>query len=1019
MPENASIILSDSASDDPFDDDDNAAIAKLLTDNVNNGSSTYTYEELTHNDHGSSPPSIASSINHDNVSTIIYPTNMQVRDYQLTTVQYALFANVLCAIPTGLGKTFIASTVMLNFFNWTTSNMKIIFMAPTRPLVSQQIKAFVQITGISMLYADILLDKLKKNRGAIWDAKRVFFATPQVVENDLKSGLLDPNSIALLVIDEAHRSKGNYAYTNVVKFLNRFNTSFRVLALTATPGADIESIQAVVENLNIQHIELRTESDEDIAKYIKTKEIEKLDCPPNDDILFIVQLLSDAIAPILEKANDSGIYDIKDPAKINHFMAMEKSQKVIKNPSLSEGLKWSYFFILQLLGVVGQCLRRIHIYGINTFYNYFKDKCLEFTTKYDNKKSTNKMAASFYYHKNISHIKQHVQSLLKKDESQTEKVKGTFSHTKLEHMVEELTAYFSSPSTTANSSAIIFTELRESALEIVRVLENANTFGVDSKKNLLRPHIFIGQSKEKDKFDQDAYLDKIKPKRKKKNNQTEVETNAKSTKTKAKSKSTTQDRPADRLGSSEHAQAKGMNQKTQKELIENFKKGTYNILVATSIGEEGLDIGEVDLIVCFDSTQSPIKNIQRMGRTGRKRDGRVLLLFSSNERTKFESAMGRYEWIQSQIRNSDNSLEYYTPPANTNNNRIVPSNVEPQLEMKFIEIPAENESLLKDSDIVDDDEFLKLATQTVQGKSQAKRKAATKSKTSGKGKGKGNVDDKQSRLDKKFFLPANPQLGFRPVSTLVLKKINGKPANSSANASSVSLSVDAGDASIDLTNDEDFEERETKSVKGNIDIDINAEDLDVDLGSDFEVEKTDAATEKNVRADSKGLEKGKGEENFTMTAHKPLHLQPTANRMKGSTKNNESKGGDDDGGGGSNKAVINFDDFSDDEFSEVSFSEIVKNAVSSKQKESSSPTMAPIPTPLAASAQSAGSPVPVKRSFCDLSSDVFSDDFDDDELLSALEQNQVSFASAIGSAPSPEQEQEQETGLRPAKRTHH
>ncbi|CAI7246192.1 CGH_1_collapsed_G0027640.mRNA.1.CDS.1 [Saccharomyces cerevisiae] len=69
----------------------------------------------------------------------------------------------------------------------------------------------------------------------------------------------------------------------------------------------------------------------------------------------------------------------------------------------------------------------------------------------------------------------------------------------------------------------------------------------------------------------------------------------------------------------------------QKEVIHNFKKGEYNVLVCTSIGEEGLDIGEVDLIICYDTTSSPIKNIQRMGRTGRKRDGKIVLLFSSNE----------------------------------------------------------------------------------------------------------------------------------------------------------------------------------------------------------------------------------------------------------------------------------------------------------------------------------------------------------------------------------------------------
>ena len=44
------------------------------------------------------------------------------------------------------------------------------------------------------------------------------------------------------------------------------------------------------------------------------------------------------------------------------------------------------------------------------------------------------------------------------------------------------------------------------------------------------------------------------------------------------------------------------------------------------MGEEGLDIGEVDLIVCFDAQSSPIRLVQRMGRTGRKRSGRIVIL---------------------------------------------------------------------------------------------------------------------------------------------------------------------------------------------------------------------------------------------------------------------------------------------------------------------------------------------------------------------------------------------------------
>ena len=77
----------------------------------------------------------------------IYPTNYPIREYQFDIVQKALFHNTLVTLPTGLGKTFIAAVVMYNFYRWYPQG-KIIFMAPTKPLVAQQIDACYNIMGI-------------------------------------------------------------------------------------------------------------------------------------------------------------------------------------------------------------------------------------------------------------------------------------------------------------------------------------------------------------------------------------------------------------------------------------------------------------------------------------------------------------------------------------------------------------------------------------------------------------------------------------------------------------------------------------------------------------------------------------------------------------------------------------------------------------------------------------------------------------------------------------------------------
>jgi Fanconi anemia group M protein len=77
--------------------------------------------------------------------------------------------------------------------------------------------------------------------------------------------------------------------------------------------------------------------------------------------------------------------------------------------------------------------------------------------------------------------------------------------------------------------------------------------------------------------------------------------------------------------------SKGLKQADQLRLLEDFKAGRCNTIVATSVAEEGLDIGEVDLIICFDAHGSAIRLVQRMGRTGRKRDGKVVLLVTEGK----------------------------------------------------------------------------------------------------------------------------------------------------------------------------------------------------------------------------------------------------------------------------------------------------------------------------------------------------------------------------------------------------
>ena len=169
----------------------------------------------------------------ETIDSWIFPTNYEVREYQRSIVESALFRNTMVTLPTGLGKTFIGAVVMYvlatcwrvchsvssrgggwnryNFYRWFPRG-QVIFMAPTRPLVTQQLTACYSIVGMpehdtAMLQGNVPASK----RAHLWRERRVFFCTPQTMVNDMKRGLVDLKRVVCLVVDEAHRAAGNYA----------------------------------------------------------------------------------------------------------------------------------------------------------------------------------------------------------------------------------------------------------------------------------------------------------------------------------------------------------------------------------------------------------------------------------------------------------------------------------------------------------------------------------------------------------------------------------------------------------------------------------------------------------------------------------------------------------------------------------------------------------------------------------------------------------------------------------------
>ena len=74
----------------------------------------------------------------------------------------------------------------------------------------------------------------------------------------------------------------------------------------------------------------------------------------------------------------------------------------------------------------------------------------------------------------------------------------------------------------------------------------------------------------------------------------------------------------------------GLKQKKQIETVQRFRDGVTKALIATRVGEEGLDISEVNLVIFYDNVPSSIRFVQRKGRTGRKDRGRLVVLIAKN-----------------------------------------------------------------------------------------------------------------------------------------------------------------------------------------------------------------------------------------------------------------------------------------------------------------------------------------------------------------------------------------------------
>lgn len=475
---------------------------------------------------------------------LIKDKSIERRSYQVSVAATALMRNTLVVLPTGLGKTIVAAFVIGSRLHNTGG--RAVFLAPTKPLVEQHAVFLRRVLNLDEEEIISLSGETPpEKRIELWSSASIIVSTPQVVENDIIAGRIDLQDVAHLTIDEAHRAVGNYAYVFITrKYFEQSKTPL-VLAITASPGSDVERIQEVMENLGIDDIEIRTEFDEDVKAYIHQKEIQwiKVEMPP--ELKKVRQLFQDVLKSRYKRLRDLDIdLDIENSSK-KELLAL---QETLQAEAVETGDS-RYYEAVSIVAEVMKIMHAIELIetqGLDSLKQYLKKLMSEARSK-GSSKAARKVAQDTTFRSAIMKA-----SSCKVDHPKLQKLK--------EFVREELNE-------NPDSRIIVFSNFRDTAELLSKELDNMEEVSVSK---------FIGQAR--------------------------------------------------------RANEKGMGQKQQIEILDRFREGEINVLVSTSVGEEGLDIPATDLVIFFEAIPSEIRAIQRRGRTGRSRKGKIIVLITKGTR---------------------------------------------------------------------------------------------------------------------------------------------------------------------------------------------------------------------------------------------------------------------------------------------------------------------------------------------------------------------------------------------------
>lgn len=370
-------------------------------------------------------------------------------------------------------------------------------MAPTKPLVHQQIESCFKVMGIPEECCKELTGNVQVGeRTSAWRDRRVFFVTPHVLCNDMSRGCLSVKDIRLLVVDEAHRAQGEYPYVQVIKDVMRGGALTRIIALSATPGTDIPSVKSMIQNLCISHIELRHEESPDITPYTHERKVEKIVVKMDEELVSTKQKLFSVIEIYTKKLSITGaIRSGHNPTTYSKLSILKLREEFRQNPpdgiaKAAVGKTEGDFATTIKLYV---CLERLENQGLRSFFSMITkepEKPYAKRTKAELERIPMwrdilaTLSERFADDKSNSILSS--RSVMSEEVSAKWGQKLDTSHPKMEKLLGIVKDHFEKYARIGETRVIIFTAFRDCVMELVACLSGL--------KPRVKPMPFVGQA---------------------------------------------------------------------------------------------------------------------------------------------------------------------------------------------------------------------------------------------------------------------------------------------------------------------------------------------------------------------------------------------------------------------------------------------------------------------------------------------------------------------------------------------